>query len=70
MAELADALGSGPSDRKVVEVQVLSSAFAIEQGLAVQDRESLLLLSGAPRDLSTLRADANRAISDRRLAVL
>ena len=27
MAELADALGSGPSDRKIVEVQVLSSAL-------------------------------------------
>ena len=27
MAELADALASGASDRKVVEVQVLSSAF-------------------------------------------
>ena len=26
MAELADALGSGPSDRKVVEVRVLLSA--------------------------------------------
>jgi hypothetical protein len=26
MAELADALGSGPSGRKVVEVQVLLSA--------------------------------------------
>ncbi len=33
MAELADALGSGPSDRKIVEVQVLLSALRFFKGL-------------------------------------
>ncbi len=32
MAELADALGSGPSDRKIVEVQVLLSALWFFKG--------------------------------------
>ena len=37
MAELADALGSGPSDRKVVEVRVLLSAPKISDWWLVCD---------------------------------
>lgn len=53
MAELADALDSGSSARKGVEVQVLSSALSLGEGLATISRESFVLLSNRFASLGT-----------------
>lgn len=56
MAELADALGSGPSDRKIVEVQLLLSALQkplenlLHIGLAVLFGESFFYGPSEKRD--------------------